>query len=74
MTYCDFDDDMLNMVKCVDTAPGSVDTSLSSQKTSFAQMGQCVDTLPGGVDTLRLKLKIAYFSGHVAAWELRDLT
>ncbi|MQL84981.1 hypothetical protein Taro_017489 [Colocasia esculenta] len=58
----------LDCVKCVDTAPGSVDTSLSSQKTSSAQMGQCVDTLPGGVDTLRLKLKIVNSSGHVAAW------
>ncbi|MQM16435.1 hypothetical protein Taro_049391 [Colocasia esculenta] len=37
--------------------PCSVDTSLSSQKNSFAEMGQCVDTLPSGVDTLRLKLK-----------------
>ncbi|MQL76774.1 hypothetical protein Taro_009164 [Colocasia esculenta] len=53
---------------------GSVDTSLSSQKNSFAEMGQCVDTLPGGVDTLRLKLKNVNFSGHVAAWELGDLT
>ncbi|MQL93345.1 hypothetical protein Taro_025986 [Colocasia esculenta] len=53
---------------------GIVDTSLSSQKNSFAEMGQCVDTLPGGVDTLRLKLKNVNFSRHVAAWELGDLT
>ncbi|MQL71567.1 hypothetical protein Taro_003893 [Colocasia esculenta] len=53
---------------------GSVDTSLNSQKNSFTEMGQCVDTLPGGVDTLWLKLKNVNFSGHVAAWELRDLT
>ncbi|MQL81587.1 hypothetical protein Taro_014052 [Colocasia esculenta] len=44
--------------------PGSVDTSLSSQKNSFAEMGQCVDTLPGGVDTLQMKLKIMILSGH----------
>ncbi|MQL80896.1 hypothetical protein Taro_013348 [Colocasia esculenta] len=36
---------------------GSVDTSLSSQKNSFTEMGQCVDTLPSGVDTFWLKLK-----------------
>ncbi|MQM11320.1 hypothetical protein Taro_044227 [Colocasia esculenta] len=34
-SYFDFDDDMLNMVKCVDTAPGSVDTRPSLQKTQL---------------------------------------
>ncbi|MQM10599.1 hypothetical protein Taro_043495, partial [Colocasia esculenta] len=61
-------------VKCVDTAPGSVDTSPRFQKTQLPDWDSCVDTLPGGVDTLRLKLKNVNFSGHVAAWELRDLT
>ncbi|MQL91363.1 hypothetical protein Taro_023973 [Colocasia esculenta] len=60
--------------QCVDTASECVDTRPSSQKTSFPQMGQCVDTLPGGVDIVHLKLKNVNFSGHVAVWELGDLT
>ncbi|MQL73289.1 hypothetical protein Taro_005629 [Colocasia esculenta] len=83
-SYFDFDDDIFvstqsqavsTQSQAVSTlVPGSVDTSPSSQKNSFAEMGQCVDTLPGGVDTLRLKVKIVNFSGHVATWELGDLT
>ncbi|MQL72449.1 hypothetical protein Taro_004784, partial [Colocasia esculenta] len=33
-----------------------------------------VDTVYLCVDTLRLKFKNGNFSGHVAAWESRDLT
>ncbi|MQL97318.1 hypothetical protein Taro_030008 [Colocasia esculenta] len=70
----------------VDIVPGSVDTSVSTQsqavstlvsvprRTVLQKMGQCVDTLPGGVDILQLKLKNVNFSGHVAVWELGDLT
>ncbi|MQL86174.1 hypothetical protein Taro_018706 [Colocasia esculenta] len=51
MTYYDFDDDMLNIVKCVDTVPGSVDTSPSLQKTQLPDWDS-VSTQPVAVSTL----------------------
>ncbi|MQM15377.1 hypothetical protein Taro_048322, partial [Colocasia esculenta] len=68
----------------VDTSPSlqktqlpdwdSVSTQSQAVSILVPEIGQCVDTLPGGVDTLRLKLKNVNFFGHVAAWELGDLT
>ncbi|MQL74926.1 hypothetical protein Taro_007278 [Colocasia esculenta] len=45
---------------CVDTVPGSVDTSDLSQRASFIELGQCVDKVPGNVDARAISQKTGF--------------